>query len=284
MVLSEAEAEARLNALRRQREALDRAITDLTLYLELGRRLKAGLGTTAEDEPTEIRHPAQATPPSPPIAPSSASAKSGRDDIASRSAWADRPDPLAPAEGSEPRRGSPSRPDGAVPASPAEGASRPAGAGGQERHDLRAADSGDPGTATAGPWPVPGFATRGADRPPPRPAERAWPEPWPAATPATATGQGASKEARSEAVAARRYGRVLIGAALAVLQEADRPLHASEIWAALAARGFSLPGADPIAALNTRLWKRSGPGGPLRRLGDAVYALPGSRGAPEEVG
>ncbi len=35
---------------------------------------------------------------------------------------------------------------------------------------------------------------------------------------------------------------------------------------------FELPGHDPVAALNTRLWKRSGPGGPLKRLGEAVYA------------
>ena len=42
MSLSEAEAEARLAALRRQREAIDRAIADLVLYLELGRRLNAG--------------------------------------------------------------------------------------------------------------------------------------------------------------------------------------------------------------------------------------------------
>lgn len=76
----------------------------------------------------------------------------------------------------------------------------------------------------------------------------------------------------SETVQARRYGRALIEAALAALEEAGRPLHAGEIWARLADQGFALPGADPVAALNTRLWKRSAPGGPLRRLGDAVYA------------
>ncbi|KQU04919.1 hypothetical protein ASG60_16360 [Methylobacterium sp. Leaf469] len=72
--------------------------------------------------------------------------------------------------------------------------------------------------------------------------------------------------------AARRHGRALVAAALDILHEANRPLHAGEILPGLTARGFDLPGHDPVAALNTRLWKRSGPGGPLRRLGDAVYA------------
>ena len=72
--------------------------------------------------------------------------------------------------------------------------------------------------------------------------------------------------------AARRHGRALVAAALDILHEAGRPLHAGEILPGLTARGFDLPGHDPVAALNTRLWKRSGPGGPLRRLGDAVYA------------
>ncbi len=74
-------------------------------------------------------------------------------------------------------------------------------------------------------------------------------------------------------VAARRYGRALIAAALAALAEADRPLHAGEILERIGRQGFVLPGQDPVAALNTRLWKRSGPGGPVRRLGEAVYAL-----------
>jgi hypothetical protein len=72
--------------------------------------------------------------------------------------------------------------------------------------------------------------------------------------------------------AARRHGRALVAAAVEILHEAGRPLHAGEILPGLTARGFDLPGHDPVAALNTRLWKRSGPGGPLRRLGDAVYA------------
>ncbi|GEP03655.1 HTH domain-containing protein [Methylobacterium oxalidis] len=75
-------------------------------------------------------------------------------------------------------------------------------------------------------------------------------------------------------VAARRYGRALVAAAVAALEEAGRPLHAGEILERIGRRGFTLPGQDPVAALNTRLWKRSGPGGPVRRLGEAVYALP----------
>ncbi|MFC6746489.1 hypothetical protein ACFQFG_18630 [Methylobacterium persicinum] len=43
MSLTEHEAEERLAFLRRQRETLDREIADLVLYLELGRRLNAGL-------------------------------------------------------------------------------------------------------------------------------------------------------------------------------------------------------------------------------------------------
>ncbi|GJD78157.1 hypothetical protein NBEOAGPD_1371 [Methylobacterium gregans] len=60
-------------------------------------------------------------------------------------------------------------------------------------------------------------------------------------------------------------------------------MHAGEILEHLAARGFGVPGQDPVAALNTRLWKRSGPGGPLRRLGDAVYDRAGEPG-PEGFG
>lgn len=74
-------------------------------------------------------------------------------------------------------------------------------------------------------------------------------------------------------VAARRYGRAILEAALEALREAGRPLHAGEVLERVVARGFTVPGQDPVAALNTRLWKRSGPGGPLRRLGEAVYAL-----------
>ena len=73
--------------------------------------------------------------------------------------------------------------------------------------------------------------------------------------------------------AARRYGRAIIDASCAAIGQAGRPLHASEILERLVARGFTLPGRDPVAALNTRLWKRATPGGPLKRLGDASYAL-----------
>ncbi|WP_298966394.1 HTH domain-containing protein [uncultured Methylobacterium sp.] len=70
----------------------------------------------------------------------------------------------------------------------------------------------------------------------------------------------------------RQEGRRLIEAALAVLSGAGRPMHAAEIWEQLAASGLTLPGHDPVAALNTRLWKRAQGNGPVRRLGDAVYA------------
>ena len=167
MVLSEAEALARLEALRRERETIDRQIAELLLYLDLGRRLGG---------------------PSPPRAPESA-----------------EPPPAPP----PPRREAP---------------------------------------------PVP-----------PEPATPAPSRP-PVAQPAPA------EPGLSETVLARRYGRAVIEASLAVLEEAGRPLHASEILARLAEQGFALPGQDPVAALNTRLWKRSGPGGPLKRLGEAVYA------------
>ena len=186
MVLSEAEAEARLAALHRERAALDRAIADLTLYLELGRRL------------TGAPAPGDAVSGGPP--------------------------------GSRP--GGPPFAHAAAPASPV---GRPA----------------DPPLSPppAAPVPVPAGG----------PAEA------PVADPAARPGD------MTEGALARRHGRALIDAALAVLDEAGRPLHAGEILAVLANRGFAVPGHDPVAALNTRLWKRAGPGGPLRRLGDAVY-------------
>jgi hypothetical protein len=141
MFLTEAEAEARLDELRRQRAALDRAIAEHELYLDLGRRLR----------------------------------------------------PALPA------------------ASPAPAAAPPAA-------------------------PVP----EAADRP----------------------------EGRPE-------GRRVMEAAFEVLAGAGRPMHAAEIWEALAARGLTLPGHDPVAALNTRLWKRAQGRTALRRLGDGVYALDG---------
>ncbi len=176
MVLSEQEAETRLAELHRQREAIDRAITDLTLWLELGRRL-----TTA---PPVVGEPAPR--PSKPLADPAANSSTEQPFV----------HPPAPLEfkSTEPRE---------APA----------------------------GTAEAGP-------------------------------------------SLADGAMARRYGRALIEAAVAVLREAGRPLHASEIHAALEDRGFTVPGQqDPVAALNTRLWKRASPGGPMRRLGDAVYAL-----------
>ncbi|ARO52939.1 protein of unknown function [Methylorubrum extorquens] len=170
MVLSEAEALARLEALRRQRDAIERQIADLLLYLDLGRRLGG---------------PAAPAQPSP-------------------DARADAPIPV-PEPTPQPARA----PAAVAPQRP----------------------------------PVPAFAV---------PAE--------------------GEVSLSETVLARRYGRALIEAVLAVLEEAGRPMHASEILARISEQGFSLPGQDPVAALNTRLWKRSGPGGPLKRLGEAVYA------------
>ena len=73
--------------------------------------------------------------------------------------------------------------------------------------------------------------------------------------------------------ACRRYGRAVVEAACAAIGRAGRPLHAAEILEVLVGQGFTLPGRDPVAALNTRLWKRSGPGGPLSRVGEATYAL-----------
>jgi hypothetical protein len=156
MFLSEAEAETALRDLRRRRDELDRAIADHQLYLELGRRLRAG-------------DPPRASEP--------------------QAAWASE-DRVIP------------QPD--------------------------------------------------ADGPMPSAAE--------------------SSRAGEDLVAARRHGRALVAAAVNLLHEAGRPLHAGEILQGLTALGFDLPGHDPVAALNTRLWKRSGPGGPLKRLGEAVYA------------
>ncbi|MET7244618.1 HTH domain-containing protein [Methylobacterium sp. EM32] len=151
MFLSEAETEARLDDLRRQRAALDRAIAEHELYLDLGRRLAR-----------PAAEPARAQPVSPPVA-----------------------------------------------------------------------------------------------------------EPVPASTqPQTESPTGAT--ARQES---RKEGRRLMEAAEEILAEAGRPMHAAEIWERLAARGLTLPGHDPVAALNTRLWKRAQAGTVFRRLGDAVYGL-----------
>ncbi len=172
MFLSEAETEARLDDLRRQRAALDRAIAEHELYLDLGRRL-ARPGAAAE--------PARAAP-----APAPA-------------------EPPAPRAAAEPPRTEPARP----------------------------------------PIPAPVVA----------------PSHPPAAPPAPAGAAG------------RQEGRRLMEAAEGILAEAGRPMHAAEIWERLAARGLTLPGHDPVAALNTRLWKRAKGGTVFRRLGDAVYGL-----------
>jgi len=101
------------------------------------------------------------------------------------------------------------------------------------------------------------------------------PDPVPAPAPVRPdpAGPGPTPEAGLPGAAARREGRRLIEAAEAILAEAGRPMHAAEIWERLAARGLTLPGHDPVAALNTRLWKRAQGGGVFRRLGDAVYGL-----------
>ena len=73
--------------------------------------------------------------------------------------------------------------------------------------------------------------------------------------------------------AARRYGRAIIEAACLAISQAGQPLHARDILERLVSRGFTVPGRDPVAALNTRLWKQATPEGPLKRLGDASYAF-----------
>ncbi|MCJ2131070.1 winged helix-turn-helix domain-containing protein [Methylobacterium sp. E-045] len=99
-------------------------------------------------------------------------------------------------------------------------------------------------------------------------------EPAPSASRPDVSGHGEpATESGGDRSQARREGRLLMEAASEILDEAGRPLHAAEILEGLTLRGLSVPGIDPVAALNTRLWKRSGPDGPFQRLGDAVYAL-----------
>ena len=108
---------------------------------------------------------------------------------------------------------------------------------------------------------------------PARGAVDGWRDPAPVApSPDTASEEPAG-ESGGDRSQARREGRLLMEAASEILEEAGRPLHAAEILEGLTLRGLSVPGIDPVAALNTRLWKRSGPDGPFQRLGDAVYAL-----------
>ncbi|MGH1590031.1 hypothetical protein ACRBEV_18980 [Methylobacterium phyllosphaerae] len=206
MGLSESEIEARLAALRRRREALDREIADLVLYLELGRRLAAA-GSDARQDPA----PVSARPPVPASDPASDPAGDLADAPAGR------------------ERGVPEVRSGAAAGAPSRGlgAAEP----------LRAARAGSRPEASGGRVPIP---------------------------PAIAFTE--------DAAGARRYGRAVVEAAAAAIARAGRPLHASEILEDLVGQGFTLPGRDPVAALNTRLWKRAGPGGLLIRVGEATYA------------
>lgn len=215
MVLSEAEAETRLIVLRRERDALDRRIADLSLYLELGRRLGDGAAIRPDGELSETMNQ--------PIVPPTIVNETYS--------------PARTIDPSASRNGSPS-------------ATTP--------------DTARPSRETAS-------STIGMSR---RVEELG--ETVPNETGGNHT--GITDGVLSEGVIARRYGRALIEAAFDALEEAGRPLHASEILAVLTSRGFSLPGHDPVAALNTRLWKRSGASGPLKRLGDAVYALADEEG------
>ena len=198
MGLSEDEIEARLAALRRQREALDREIADLALYLELGRRLSS-----------------TGMIPDPPHRPASPETR-------------ERPVPAPP--------------EREQPAFPARVAARVAA-----RIVPRAAAPTAPRTEPRSP-----SCSETGDPPGAIPPPVAFTE---------------------DAAGARRYGRAVVQAACAAIAQAGRPLHAAEILEILLQQGFTLPGRDPVAALNTRLWKRTGPGGPLRRLGEATYAL-----------
>ncbi|MHC2106860.1 hypothetical protein [Methylobacterium sp. CM6246] len=217
MGLSEQDIEARLSALRRQREAIDREIADLVLYLELGRRLSGAQGGPAVADPGRGDGPDRAVQPPLRQAPAAraAAAETGRSDIAqpsARPAWTDLEDAEAGPVGLQ-----------AVP----------------QRRELQSLE-------------------------PQRLEPEAGPNGIPLAIAFT-----------EDAAGARRYGRALVEAACGAILAAGRPLHAGEILEILLARGFTLPGRDPVAALNTRLWKRSGPGGPLLRVAEATYALAG---------
>lgn len=231
MGLSEQTIEARLSALRRRREAIDREIADLLLYLELGRRL-SGAETPADDAPPAARGIEADAP-----------------------AGEDRGRPRSTAHGADAARRDP------PPATP------------PPDHASRMPAPADPPFAPA---PAAG-GRRGRPPPAPDPAR-------------TRAGEGTRPPAvafAQDPTAARRYGRALIAAACAAIAQAGRPLHAGEILERLVARGFTVPGRDPVAALNTRLWKRATPGGPLRRLGEASYALaegPEGDGGFEDTG
>ena len=225
MVLNEETAQARLDALHRERDLIDRAITDLTLYLELGRRLAAtpaehgGVrseavhGSSADRDlasaQSSVTRAGIAGQPSSDAGDAEGRWRGTLDDLVARSRATIAPD-RATADVS--RRPSREAHDSTL------------------NHGPNGADWGDRAGLTS------------------------FPEP-------------------SEGQIARRRGRVLLEAAMTALEEARRPLHAREIAEILTARGILIPGRDPVAALNTRLWKRTMRGGALRRLGDAVYAI-----------
>lgn len=215
---SEQTIEARLSALRRRREAIDREIADLLLYLELGRRLSGVETPLTHDTPPTSRGTEADAP--------------ARDDR-------DRPRPTA--HGADTTRRDPS----------AVAPSR---------------DHAPAASTPADPLHMSGPATRGRRSQSP-------PAPDPARTRPVGGTRPPAVAFAEDPTAARRYGRALVEAACAVIAQAGRPLHAGEILERLVARGFTVPGRDPVAALNTRLWKRATPDGPLRRLGEASYAL-----------
>ncbi|GJD89231.1 hypothetical protein BHAOGJBA_2757 [Methylobacterium hispanicum] len=272
MVPSEAEIEARLADLRRRREAIDREIADHLLYLELGRRLRAGAaagdmaGGSAGGSaggPAADRVPVPG--PEAPGRAEAADAAAARDALA-RDAWtreaAAGPDGRAPA-GSWPGSGT-----GGGPRFGQDPDQDPGQDPGLAGHRF-APHGRAPGTGqSGGPGGVDGDARSRAvpaSRPSPRDTAA------PAAPHPGSEGPPPPVPFDEDPAAARRYGRALVEAAVGVLAAAGRPMHAGEILEHLVARGFGVPGQDPVAALNTRLWKRSGPGGPLRRLGEAVY-------------
>ena len=126
----------------------------------------------------------------------------------------------------------------------------------------------DPGTdRVSGPSPDPAWAAPAADppagshpgraaRPWAPPPSGAWPQPWAAPAPLRPSPAAADRSApafpasqlpipqlpippvafEDDPVAARRYGRAVIEAAIGVLEAAGRPLHAGEILERLAAR------------------------------------------------
>lgn len=211
--LSESEIVARLAALRSQREALDREIADLVLYLELGRRLSAA-GAISDPSPQPARPEGARRDP----APAPGHAAVGRSDPAA----------LVPyGQAAPPVRGPEAPP--AVSSAPRSGPRSTA------RSDAPSEFHPEAGR-TPGAIPPPVAFT-------------------------------------DDAAGARRYGRAVVQAACAAIAQAGRPLHAAEILEVLLKQGFTLPGRDPVAALNTRLWKRTGSGGPLCRVGEATYAL-----------